>query len=91
MKEYTSLSSHEIGYKWYITAPDGLDDSEIEILQHYLIDYTDIPSTEEMLLMLDDWDNFIELDKAKEKLFRQVEIEIKIDYRENFAHDFERI
>lgn len=88
MKRYTSESSHSIGYKWEIDAPEGLTAEDVRSLQRQLCQYTDTPDTAAMIVMLNDDDYCNELDRSKMELFKQVIIYIEEVHREATTQSF---
>jgi hypothetical protein len=86
MKHYHAQSCHEIGYKWYITAPEGLSRDDIDSLQTALANYSDEPSVGDLAELLVDpslylADYFDDLDEAKLALLHHVSFTIKTVHR----------
>lgn len=90
MKNYTSESCHEIGYKWTISAPDALSAEDVEALQKALCEWTDEPDTGELHRMLSDID-CTQLDVDKLPLYRQVLIDVRSVHRETFTQSFTEV
>ena len=85
MKRYEAQSSHELGYRWTIKAPEALSLEDLQALQEALCDYTDAPDNAQLQEMLEDKHYCENLQLDKLELFKQVQISVEAVHRETFT------
>lgn len=94
MKKYSCASCHEIGYSWYIEAPDTLTTEQVEKVMEALTEWSDTPDQKDLAEMLENMGSQEmeenELSGVSMEELTKIKIDVSSVHRDYWVQDFEK-